>query len=150
MFENLANEIEVLRPNAFKTVSILYLDDDPVDHRLMSLALRSKGTNLDHTITYVFDIEDARSVLDEGFVDIFVMDNQMPCSPNFHETLARLGKIDPRTKIVVVSSVIDEDIFHHMDHLERKPDAIVDKSHLRQRIKSGLFESLLARTAPEA
>ena len=123
--------------------NILYLDDDTTDLKLMSLILRRRH---DHSPTYnlscVTDICSAREALKDGDFDIFVLDNRMPSSPNFHSTLAKIGPIDPLIKLVVVSSEIGSNEFHKYDNLTRKPDAVIEKSNLNKSIKAGFFHGL--------
>ena len=125
-------------------ISILYLDDDALDHKLMSLILRRPQDGApQYKLSCVAEIDAAREALREDAFDIFVLDNRMPRSPNFHATLAKIGAINPSTKIVVVSSEIESDEFRNCTNLHRKPDAVIEKSNLSKSIKSGFLVDLL-------
>lgn len=123
-------------------LNVLYLDDDAVDHKLMSLILRRQGEFPRYKLSCVSEIDEARVALQSGDFDIFVLDNRMPLSPNFHTTLAQIGSIDHAIKIVVVSSETDSAEFRNFSNLRRKPDAIVEKSKLNKFIKAGNLKTL--------
>lgn len=123
-------------------LKILYLDDDPLDHKLFDLYLRRSDSAESCRLTCVSTITDARQELDDAVVDILVLDNRMPNSPNFRATLSRLGALGQHTKIVVVSSEVEDDIFKNLDHLDHKPAAIIDKAELRARVREGFFHTL--------
>jgi CheY-like chemotaxis protein len=123
-------------------LNILYLDDDPMDHKLMKLFLRRSEGADNCDLTCVLNIAEARERLGAGGVDILVLDNRMPESPNFQVTLEKLGAIDDRTKLVVVSSEVEGEAFRKIDNPAHKPVAILEKSTLRSRVCDGFFETL--------
>jgi CheY-like chemotaxis protein len=125
-----------------KKLNILYLDDDPMDHKLMKLFLRRSKDADQCDLTCVLNIREARDALGAGDVDILVLDNRMPDSANFQIALDKLGTIDRKTKIVVVSSEVEGEVFRKIDNPAHTPLAVLDKSTLRMRVCAGFFQSL--------
>jgi len=125
-----------------KKLNILYLDDDPMDHKLMKLFLRRSKDADQCDLTCVLNIREARDALGAGNVDVLVLDNRMPDSANFQITLDKLGALDRETKIVVVSSEVEGEVFRKIDNPAHTPLAVLDKSTLRTRVSGGFFQAL--------
>jgi len=123
-------------------ITLLYLDDDSIDRTLMGIVLGGDSHEGGYDYREVGSIEDARVALASGEIDIFVTDNRMPFTQGYRDTLAQVGPINKRTKIVVVSSEVDSAYFRDVAEIGRKPDAVVDKLKLRKIVKAGLFRDL--------
>lgn len=120
-------------------INVLYLDDDCLDHKIMEHALRASDEASRYTLKCTTDIQEAKNALDTGHFHVFILDNKMPSSPNFHETLDRLNPIPSNVRVIVASSEVKSSVFTNTDHLDRKPDAVVEKFQIRQKIEAGLL-----------
>jgi len=105
-------------------INVLYLDDDVVDHKLMSLILKRQGTAPRYNLLCVSDVNIARIALQSRRFHFFILDNRLPTSSNFHTSLETIGIVDKSTKIVVVSSEIDSVEFRNFNALLRKPESM--------------------------
>ena len=129
---------------SYEPTKVLYLDDDFVDQKLMALHVGCSPNPDQYKLIYASTIEEAIEVLRSQEIEVLIMDNKIPGTVNFHTTLTKLGTIDKRIKVVVTSSEVASNTFQDIEHLARKPDAIVDKSDLRAFIHNG---NLRANTA---
>jgi response regulator of citrate/malate metabolism len=126
-------------------IKILLIDDDQIEYTLIKQMLLEC---LDHpfSIVYAATLESGISILKSDPVDVILLDNQLNNGVTAQNSLPQLRLESVSMPIVIISNTIDA--AYLQDKVTLGVYDIVDKYHLREKIKNGLLLPFSASGVP--
>lgn len=123
-------------------LNILLIDDDLVEYRLIQRMMEDcySGPFL---LRYADTLEKAITVLKTEKIDLILLDDKLSNGRTARQSVPALREVTKHVPFVVISSVIDAAYLRDKTILDVYD--VVDKYHLRQKIRDGLFDATALR-----
>lgn len=118
-------------------VTVLLIDDDLVEAKLLSAFLRRRFGEGDYELVHAFGLEEGLRALMSRRFDHVLLDNRLPPFCDYRETLPIVRTYSRGVEPIVVSASLMDQCFDELP-LYGAP-AVVDKMALRERIHAGLL-----------
>lgn len=127
-------------------IRLLYLDDCPIDHRLLSAYLRMDG-NRSYTVTGCTTLDEALLALKGEAYDALIIDNRIPPFADYHEPYRHLKQT---TGYSGPALIISADISGQEFRTEKRQDHefVLDKADLLPAVKAGVLAQVANGVAP--
>lgn len=120
-------------------LSILLIDDDPTEYRLIQRMLKSCYAEK-FILRYADTIKKAKSILENNIIDVVLLDDKLNHGLRAKDTVPALRQTIQNVPLVVISSVIDA--AYLKDKTILNVYDIVDKFKLQDKIHQGLLADL--------
>ena len=118
-------------------ITVLLIDDDPVEAKLLSAFLRRRFGESDYELVHAFGLEQGLRALMARRFDHVLLDNRLPPFCDYRQTLPIIRMYAHGVEPIVVSASLMDQCF---DELEQYgAPAVIDKMRLRERIHAGLL-----------
>jgi len=118
-------------------LNILLIDDDPVEHKLIQRMLKD-CYDKPYVLRYANTVEKGISVLKTQKIDLILLDDKMQDGLTAQQSVPQLREIADDISMILISSSINADYLKDKTILDVYD--IVDKFHLRSRIREGLLQ----------
>lgn len=116
--------------------SVLLIDDDPVQHKILSFFLKSSFGE-DAEFTSAFDLEEAVAHLEKQSFEMIMLDNRLAPYKDYTDTIDRIRAVSQDSLIYLISAARDHEKFG--DYQTRGILGVIDKFELRESITNGLL-----------
>jgi response regulator of citrate/malate metabolism len=117
-------------------LSLLLIDDDPNQHKILSCFLRKKY-GADAGFTSALDLDEALVHLGQSSFDVILLDNRLPPFSDFTETIGEIVSFSPDSDIYLISA--DRDKVSLNLCKSHGIVEMIDKFELREAISEGLL-----------
>ncbi|MCY0094466.1 response regulator [Hoeflea ulvae] len=118
-------------------LSILLIDDDPYQHKILSCFLRKKY-GADAGFTSAHDLDEALVHLARQSFEVILLDNRLPPYTDFTQTIGDISRLSADSRIYLISA--DRDTVSQKLCKSHGIVDMIDKFELRDAIAEGLLE----------
>ncbi len=87
--------------------SVIFIDDDPLEHHLVSRLLDRDGR---FTLRCFLSVEDAEEAIRQDRPGVVLLDSRIPPETDHRQSVATLRSLGVAVQIVVVSSVLNPQV----------------------------------------
>lgn len=117
-------------------LNILLIDDDPVEHKLIQRMLKDCYDN-PYVLRYADSVDKGIAILKSQQIDLILLDDKLKNGLTAQQSVPQLREHSNNIAMILISSSIKA--AHLRDKAILDVYDIVDKFHLRSRIREGLF-----------
>ncbi len=117
-------------------LNILLIDDDPVEHKLIQRMLKDCYTQ-PYLLRYADTVDKGIAIMKTQQIDLILLDDKLKNGLTAEQSVPRLREFSNNIAMILISSSINA--AHLRDKAILDVYDIVDKFHLRSRIREGLL-----------